>query len=144
MFVNRISTVHRPGTSKSSSCQAKPVLIENTKLTSYWSKLNGDGEIVWGREFLQLSNCIDSLIKGNPSADPELTALGESQAVAAHEAWKSELEFGLPIPGRLYCSPLTRALHTYEITFDGILPDDKHPVVLEVKKTSHRPLHYLS
>ena len=67
-----------------------------------------------------------------PSADPELTPLGENQAVAVHEAWKSELKFGLPIPGRLYCSPLTRALRTCEITFDGILPDDKHPIILEV------------
>lgn len=78
-----------------------------------------------------------------PSADPELTALGESQAVAAHETWKSEFEFGLPIPGQLYCSPLTRALQTYEITFHGILPNDKHPVVLEVKRSSLRPFYYL-
>jgi len=101
------------------------------ELTSYWAKLNGNGEIVWGREYPRLSIRIDPQV--NPlSADPELTSLGESQAVVAHEAWKSELEFGLPIPGQLYCSPLTRALRTYEITFDGILPDDEHLIVLEV------------
>ncbi|KAG5641717.1 hypothetical protein DXG03_004404, partial [Asterophora parasitica] len=80
----------------------------------YWSKLNGDGEIVWG-------------------PDPELTDLGKSQAAVAHDAWKSERKTGIPLPGKFYVSPLTRALKTLEITFTGLLPKYiiAKPTVLE-------------
>ncbi|GLB44500.1 putative phosphoglycerate mutase family protein [Lyophyllum shimeji] len=79
----------------------------------YWSKLNGDGELVWG-------------------PDPELTTLGKGQAVDAQDAWKAELAFGIRLPEKLYCSPLTRALRTCEITFDGLLSDqNRRPIVLE-------------
>ncbi|TFK38871.1 phosphoglycerate mutase-like protein [Crucibulum laeve] len=71
----------------------------------YWSKLNGDGEIIWG-------------------PDPLLTPVGEQQAVDAQVAWKVELPFGIPLPDKLYSSPLTRALKTCEITFDGIIPSN--------------------
>ncbi|KIK63609.1 hypothetical protein GYMLUDRAFT_196337 [Collybiopsis luxurians FD-317 M1] len=64
----------------------------------YWSKLNGDGEIVWG-------------------PDPQLTALGEEQAQIASQEWKNESEFGLSVPPTRYCSPMTRAMKTYLITF---------------------------
>ncbi|KAG6889697.1 hypothetical protein C0995_015445 [Termitomyces sp. Mi166 len=73
----------------------------------YWSKLNGDGELVWG-------------------PDAELTATGEAQAAAAGEAWKTELAAGLPMPGKFYVSPLSRALKTLEITFSGLLPKGKN------------------
>ncbi|KAF5376677.1 hypothetical protein D9615_007908 [Tricholomella constricta] len=66
----------------------------------YWSKLNGDGDLVWG-------------------PDAELTDLGKSQATSAHEAWKNELAAGIPLPGKFYVSPLTRALQTLEITING-------------------------
>ncbi|KAG5638095.1 hypothetical protein H0H81_001862 [Sphagnurus paluster] len=80
----------------------------------YWSKLNGDGDIVWG-------------------PDPELTDLGVTQAAAAHDAWKTEIKAGIPLPGRYYVSPLTRALKTLEITIQGLTPPAKlvRPVVLE-------------
>ncbi|EIN12161.1 phosphoglycerate mutase [Punctularia strigosozonata HHB-11173 SS5] len=68
----------------------------------YYSKLNGDGEITWG-------------------PDPELTPLGESQARAAHDLWQTEVTAGMPLPDSLYCSPLTRALRTNQITFDGVV-----------------------
>ncbi|KAF9459983.1 phosphoglycerate mutase-like protein [Collybia nuda] len=77
----------------------------------YWAKLDGDGEIVWG-------------------PDPELTAIGVGQAISAHEAWKAELPFGIPHPEKFYTSPLTRAMKTCEITFDGILPDDKRRAIV--------------
>ncbi|KAG6910375.1 hypothetical protein DXG01_011090 [Tephrocybe rancida] len=56
------------------------------------------------------------------SADAEITDTGKAQAVAAGTVWKAELAAGLPLPGRFYVSPLSRALKTLEITFDGLLP----------------------
>jgi len=67
-----------------------------------WSKLNGDGELVWG-------------------PDPELTSIGKDQAVIAHEGWTTERPFGILLPQKLYCSPLTRAMQTCEITFRDIV-----------------------
>ncbi|KAF5334281.1 hypothetical protein D9758_015537 [Tetrapyrgos nigripes] len=68
---------------------------------NYWSKLNGDGEIIWG-------------------PDPELTALGEEQARAASNAWRAELSYNIPVPNReaRLCSPMTRAVKTHLLTFD--------------------------
>ncbi|KAF9262314.1 phosphoglycerate mutase-like protein [Marasmius fiardii PR-910] len=77
----------------------------------FWSKLDGDGEIVWG-------------------PDAELTPLGKEQAQAVNTEWKSELEFNIPVPKKRYSSPMTRALNTYTITFDGI-PVKGRPLVLE-------------
>lgn len=65
----------------------------------YWSKLNGDGEIVWG-------------------PDPLLTDIGEHQAIVARDAWNTEMSFKLQLPGKFYCSPLTRAMRTCQITFE--------------------------
>ncbi|KAG6369495.1 histidine phosphatase superfamily [Boletus reticuloceps] len=71
----------------------------------YWSKLNGDGEMVWG-------------------PDPQLTPLGEQQAWDAHVAWETERRFGIPVPEKLYTSPLTRAIRTSQITFDNLIVCD--------------------
>lgn len=79
---------------------------------NYWSKENGDGELIWG-------------------PDPELTTLGKEQAKAAHDAWKQECKFNIPIPGKLYCSPLTRAIHTNKITFDSIIPESQRTMIIE-------------
>ncbi|KAG0697290.1 histidine phosphatase superfamily [Suillus ampliporus] len=78
----------------------------------YWSKKNGDGELIWG-------------------PDPELTDLGKDQAKSAHDAWKQELEFDIPLPGKLYCSPLTRAIHTNMITFDSVIPKSQRTMIVE-------------
>ncbi|KAF7314061.1 F-box domain-containing protein [Mycena chlorophos] len=67
----------------------------------HWAKLDGDGELVWG-------------------PDPELTSLGKEQALAAKAMWKTELAQGLPLPESLYCSPMTRAMQTQQITFEGV------------------------
>ncbi|KIL58025.1 hypothetical protein M378DRAFT_112451 [Amanita muscaria Koide BX008] len=85
-----------------------------TAWNHHWSRLNTDGEIQWG-------------------PDPELTQLGISQAAQANEAWKKELSFDIPQPDKMYCSPLTRALSTHEISFRGIVPeDDRIPFVTEL------------
>lgn len=70
----------------------------------YWSKLDTDGVIVWG-------------------PDPTLTPLGEQQAQAVSDAFKTEIPHGVPLPQKLYTSPLTRALQTNNITFFGL---DRH------------------
>lgn len=79
---------------------------------SYWSKKNGDGELTWG-------------------PDPELTKLGKEQARLAQNVWKEELNFCIPVPGKLYCSPLSRAVRTSTITFDSIIPELQRPMIVE-------------
>ncbi|KAF8340817.1 histidine phosphatase superfamily [Amanita rubescens] len=76
----------------------------------YWSKLNTDGEIRWG-------------------PDAELTPLGIAQANDARSAWKKELAFDAPLPDKMYCSPLTRASRTHQITFQDVIPSRKTLVV---------------
>ncbi|KAG1868109.1 phosphoglycerate mutase [Suillus tomentosus] len=88
------------------------------KWNSYWSKKNGDGELIWG-------------------PDPELTTLGQEQAKAAHNAWKQERKFDIPLPGKLYCSPLTRAIHTNKITFDSIIPESQRTMIIENLRETH-------
>ncbi|KAI0005472.1 histidine phosphatase superfamily [Russula compacta] len=77
-----------------------------------WSLINGDGELTWG-------------------PDPHLNTVGEDQADNAHDAWEREIRRGIPIPQKFYCSPLTRAMQTLEITFEDILPDHVTPLILE-------------
>jgi broad specificity phosphatase PhoE len=65
-------------------------------------------------------------------ADPELTELGKDQAKLAHDVWKEELKFGIPVPEKLYCSPLTRAINTNAITFDSIILEPQRTMIIEV------------
>ncbi|KAG6369487.1 histidine phosphatase superfamily [Boletus reticuloceps] len=58
------------------------------------------------------------------TADPQLTPLGEQQAWDAHVAWETERRFGIPVPEKLYTSPLTRAIRTSQITFDNLIVCD--------------------
>ncbi|KAF8164268.1 histidine phosphatase superfamily [Mycena galopus ATCC 62051] len=76
----------------------------------YWGMLYGDGELAWG-------------------PDPELTGIGKAQAADANERWKAERASGIPLPERLYCSPMTRAMQTNMITFDNV--SNMRAVVLE-------------
>ncbi|KAG1892048.1 histidine phosphatase superfamily [Suillus subluteus] len=86
--------------------------FHNVAEAKYGTEENGDGELIWG-------------------PDPELTTLGKDQAKAAHNAWKQERKFDIPIPGKLYCSPLTRAIHTNKITFDSIIPQSQRTMIIE-------------
>jgi broad specificity phosphatase PhoE len=58
--------------------------------------------------------------------------LGKDQAKAAHDAWKRECDFDIPLPEKLYSSPLTRAIHTNKITFDSIIPKSQRTMIIEV------------
>jgi len=71
----------------------------------YWSKLEGDGELVWG-------------------PDPELTSIGLAQAADVHAMWVRENTVGLGMPRKIHSSPFVRALRTGQIAFDGLLDDD--------------------
>jgi len=66
-------------------------------------------------------------------ADPRLTATGEEQAHRARDAWEYELsrDGPVPIPQRFYCSPLTRAIRTLNLTFENLLPETPKPIILE-------------
>ncbi|KAI9512660.1 histidine phosphatase superfamily [Russula earlei] len=94
--------------------------FHNAAITQYgqqawdekWGLLDGDGKLIWG-------------------PDPRLTAIGEDQARNAHAAWKREIAHGIPVPHKFYCSPLKRALRTLELTFEGFLPVDPKPIILE-------------
>ncbi|KAH9075800.1 phosphoglycerate mutase-like protein [Lactarius deliciosus] len=77
-----------------------------------WALLDGDGELTWG-------------------PDPRLTAIGEEQARSAHAAWEREILRGVPIPQEYYCSPLTRAIRTFELTFVDVLPAHLKPLIVE-------------
>ncbi|KAF9034323.1 phosphoglycerate mutase [Panaeolus papilionaceus] len=78
----------------------------------YWSKLNGDGEIVWG-------------------PDPQLTPLGISQAEDIQRVMLQESKEGLEKPQKRYCSPLTRAMHTCRTMYGGVFPNASAVMVLE-------------
>jgi len=75
-------------------------------------------------------------------ADPRLTATGEEQARRARAAWERELshDVPVPVPQRFYCSPLTRAIRTLELTFENVLPEPPRPVILEVASQMPRCL----
>ncbi|KAG8935787.1 hypothetical protein FRC02_006337 [Tulasnella sp. 418] len=77
---------------------------------SYWSRLNGDGNITWG-------------------PDAELTDLGVLQAQEINARWKEELPRSIPVPTKLFSSPLQRAARTLELCFQGI-PTTK-PLIME-------------
>jgi len=80
----------------------------------HWSKLNGDGNMTWGPDAL-------------------LTDLGKQQAALAHNAWVTELgkRDPVPLPTKLFSSPLSRAASTLDITFTDILLTEsgKHDIV---------------
>lgn len=77
------------------------------------------------------------------TADSKLTPLGEEQARNAHISWEKERPFGIPLPEKLYTSPLTRAIRTNQVTFDDTLfPSGSKTVIVEVCLPSSVPLVY--
>ncbi|KAG8898018.1 hypothetical protein FRC01_011066, partial [Tulasnella sp. 417] len=78
----------------------------------YWSLLNGNGTITWG-------------------PDAKLTELGIEQARMAHKRWVTELHAGggIPLPTKIYSSPLSRAAKTLEITFRNV--SNERPLIME-------------
>lgn len=73
----------------------------NDAWNDYWSKINGDGEIVWG-------------------PDPELTELGQNQAKENYKQWQIELKDGCRLPTKWFVSPLSRSIDTLTLTWENI------------------------
>ncbi|KAF8244468.1 phosphoglycerate mutase-like protein [Wilcoxina mikolae CBS 423.85] len=73
----------------------------------YWSKLDGNGTIVW--------------------ADAKLTDVGIQEAKKANAAWKTQIKAGIPLPNSYYSSPLSRSATTLQITWSDIVLDKKKP-----------------
>ncbi|KAJ7154898.1 histidine phosphatase superfamily [Mycena crocata] len=90
----------------------------STDWLAHWAMLNGDQEITWG-------------------PDAELTPLGKSEAAHAHKMWKAEraLDDPMPLPEKMYCSPMTRAMQTHAITFEGV--SDQRALVVENVREWH-------
>ncbi|QRV82814.1 histidine phosphatase family containing protein [Ceratobasidium sp. AG-Ba] len=66
--------------------------------------------------------------------DADLTKLGEEQARQARRVWTTELARPdpVPLPTKFFCSPLTRAAQTLEITFSEILTTKSiRPYIIE-------------
>ncbi|ODV94658.1 hypothetical protein PACTADRAFT_44199 [Pachysolen tannophilus NRRL Y-2460] len=82
----------------------------------HWSKIEGDGEIIWG-------------------PDPFLTELGINQAKENNRAWKEQISKGAPIPSAFYSSPFTRSASTLVNTWLDIAltesPIKAHPLIKE-------------
>lgn len=74
----------------------------NDAWNDYWSKINGDGEMIWG-------------------PDPELTELGQNQAKENYKQWQIELKNGCKLPTRWFVSPLSRSIDTLTITWEKIV-----------------------
>ncbi|KAG8980396.1 hypothetical protein FRC05_006027 [Tulasnella sp. 425] len=84
-----------------------------------WGRKNGNGTITWG-------------------PDAQLTDKGVSQAERVHSLWQQELKRGggIPLPTAFFVSPLVRALHTFQITFAGLV-DDPQPLIIENLRDSY-------
>ena len=79
--------------------------------------------------------------------DPDLTDVGVTQARTARELWKSELQYGIPLPEKHYASPMKRALHTFRETFEKEGIDDPNglrTLILEVTLCSDARIHMLT
>ncbi|CCE82817.1 Piso0_002567 [Millerozyma farinosa CBS 7064] len=68
----------------------------------HWSKLTGDGDLVWG-------------------PDPLLTGTGEAQARANQAALRAEIAEGLALPTKWLVSPFSRAIDTCILSWSGIV-----------------------
>ncbi|KAL4872428.1 hypothetical protein BDV12DRAFT_143216 [Aspergillus spectabilis] len=88
------------------------------------------GTVMW--------DCRYSLLPGDAHGrwfDARLTDLGISQAQTANEAWKTQIQNGVPCPESYYVSPLIRCCETAKVTFEESgLPGTKpfRPVVKEL------------
>jgi broad specificity phosphatase PhoE len=69
------------------------------------------------------------------TADPELTELGVEQAKHAYRAWKAELEYNIPLPEKLYSSPMRRAIKTNQVTFEGLLRPGLKTTIVEAGRS---------
>jgi broad specificity phosphatase PhoE len=99
--------------------QSTPIItitdFNNFKSQCYYSKLDGNGTVVW--------------------ADAHLTPNGVVQAQKAHAFWSSRIQVQkIPTPQSYYTRPLSRCLQTANITFSRLQLPSRHPFIPEVKE----------
>lgn len=70
------------------------------------------------------------------TADSDLTPAGVVQALHIKYEWEKERAFGIPLPDKIYTSPLTRALRTCDIAFDWLVKGEGRTPVLVVEVSS--------
>jgi broad specificity phosphatase PhoE len=81
----------------------------------HWAALDGNGTTTW--------------------ADAHLTLAGITQALAVSAFWSHQLTSQkMPLPQSYYVSPLSRALHTAQLTFSSLPAPPKHPFHPVVKE----------
>ncbi|KAK2836927.1 hypothetical protein FQN49_006584 [Arthroderma sp. PD_2] len=85
-----------------------------TAWDAYWSKLDGDGTIIW--------------------SDAHLTKEGINQAKVARDTWVAQMKDSVPLPEAYYTSPLDRCLATAKITFGDLQLPHSKPFVPIVKE----------
>ncbi|VEU21938.1 DEKNAAC102895 [Brettanomyces naardenensis] len=79
------------------------------------------GADMWNQKFaVMTSTILPSGEKITWAPDPDLTEKGRAQAEETHEAIVREIKRGLPLPSKLFCSPLRRAATTQMITWRGL------------------------
>lgn len=81
------------------------------------------------------TRCLTSELESPITADPELTPQGIEQAKNVNEAWKTELEYSIPLPDKLYTSPMRRAIKTNQVTFEGLLRLGLKTTIVEVGRS---------
>lgn len=86
----------------------------NDAWNEYWSKLNGDDDMIWG-------------------PDAELTEKGRGQARDNWKEWEKQIQnSNAPIPSKHYLSPLSRSIDTLILTWQNIVDLKKiQPLIRE-------------
>lgn len=94
-----------------------PFFAHLTRALSLDENTDNAAETAYGKA---LWDCWYSLLTGDGNsswADAELTPLGIEQAQENNAAWKTQIEEGVPLPQKLYSSPMRRAAKTLDITW---------------------------
>ena len=64
-------------------------------------------------------------------------AAGQSNISNRNITWQNEVESGMPLPTKLYTSPLCRAIESLELTFQNLIDlQQSKPTVLEELRAS--------
>lgn len=108
----RLHPAFRPADNQAQSFYGTPAW------NCYWSLQSGDGNNTWN--------------------DAELTQLGIAQAEENNAAWKTQIESGVPLPQKLYSSPMRRSTATLNITW-CVVPSSLSARSAPLMCTSPRP-----
>lgn len=112
---------------------------QNTRYKVLFLSRHGQGN----HNLLALTYGFHNIANDESATDPELTAFGVDQAKGNNTGWKNQLQKGIPLPSKWYVSPLTRAIDTMLITFDGITDFKRNaPLVIEGLREDLDPYYF--